>query len=289
MVTRSQLHRRLRVLLGAVLTAAACNSLLENRPRELRPAVGGDASATSGPAGGEAGAPGSVSTTGDAAGASATGGAAGGGAAGAAGAEAPSTTTGNGTSVCTEAQPECLPGESEPAFRECACGGTQTRTKTCNDACTWALGAWGPCEGIECEPGAESAPEPCACDSARSRTRSCTESCTWGPPTSCELGCGNAPANLPATASYIDIWTTAVGRSGTSACCPEVGTSSTSSNPQFVWCRSWGGLVSDDRGNYNHWWLWTEFDDPAGVTGWMPAYYIDGQGNDQANGIPDCP
>lgn len=56
-----------------------------------------------------------------------------------------------------------------------------------------------------------------------------------------------------------------------------------------VWCRTWGGLVSDDRGNYNHWWLWTEFDEPVGVTGWISAYYIDGQGNDQADGIPDCP
>lgn len=302
--TRYPLRRRFGFLLGAVLMAAACNRLLENRPRELEPAAGdgGAANAISGSAGGEAGAAGHVSMAGGAggnigaggsigeggAGGASMNGAAGVGAAGAAGADALVSTTG-GAATCTDAEPECRPGESELEFEECACGGTRKRTKTCNDDCIWTLGEWGPCEGIECEPGAQSAPEPCECDSGRSRTRSCTESCTWGPLTSCELGCGNAPANLPSTTSYINIWTTAIGRSGTSNCCPEIGRSGTSTNPQFVWCRSWGGLVSDDSGNYNHWWLWTEFDQPAGATGWISAYYIDGQGNDQADGIPDCP
>ena len=294
--TRHDLRRRFGFLLGAVLAAAACNSLLGNSPRELDPATtggGGDHNETSGSAGGEAGAAGHVSTAGSA-GVSMNDvggmtGAAGVSAAGAAGAETPVSTTGNGTATCTDAQPECLPGDSEPAVKACACGGTRTRTKTCSAECTWTFGEWGPCEGIECEPGTQSAPEACGCDSDRSSTRLCTESCTWGPPSGCELGCGSAPANLPSTTSYINLWTTAIGRSGTSECCPETGRSHTSSNPQFVWCRSWGGLVSDDSGNYNHWWLWTEFDDPAGVTGWISAYYLDGQGNDQANGIPDCP
>jgi hypothetical protein len=59
-----------------------------------------------------------------------------------------------------------------------------------------------------------------------------------------------------------------------------------------VWCRRWGGEVSDSQGNFNHWWLWTDLD--VGSRGWISAYYIQGQGNDQANDmytgkpIPNC-
>lgn len=104
-----------------------------------------------------------------------------------------------------------------------------------------------------------------------------------------------APSNPPTTKSYINLFENADGRSGPSTSCPKVGTSYTSSNPQFVFCRTWGSEVRDSNGNYNHWWLWTQLDSPLNAPAWISAYYIQGQGNDQANDlntgkpIPDCP
>lgn len=102
------------------------------------------------------------------------------------------------------------------------------------------------------------------------------------PPPTCA-----APTNPPTTKSWINIFTTAIGRSGTSSSCPQVGQSFTDTNPQYVFCRRWGEIVSDSSGNFNHYWLWTDLD--TGGKGWISAYYIADQGNDQANGIPDCP
>lgn len=64
----------------------------------------------------------------------------------------------------------------------------------------------------------------------------------------------------------------------------------------YVYCRVWGAELNDGQGNYNRWWLWTDLDTPAGSQGWVSAYYLSGQGNDQAdywNGsrwvaIPNC-
>ncbi|MCX4695537.1 hypothetical protein [Streptomyces sp. NBC_01408] len=64
----------------------------------------------------------------------------------------------------------------------------------------------------------------------------------------------------------------------------------------YVFCRTWGAGVDDGEGNFNRWWLWTDLDTPAGSRGWVSAYYLSGQGNDQAdywNGsrwvpIPNC-
>jgi hypothetical protein len=39
----------------------------------------------------------------------------------------------------------------------------------------------------------------------------------------------------------------------------------------------------DDRGNFNHWWLWTDLD--SGGQGLLSAYSLGGQGNDQADDI----
>ncbi len=94
-----------------------------------------------------------------------------------------------------------------------------------------------------------------------------------------------SPTILPSAKSYIDIWTTALGRSGPGENCPQVGSSNTGSNPQYVWCRVWGDKVSNpaNSNEYNHWWLWTDLD--TGGKGWISAYYIKGQGNDQADDI----
>jgi hypothetical protein len=108
------------------------------------------------------------------------------------------------------------------------------------------------------------------------------------PPTQVCVG----PSSWPTTKSWINIFTTAIGRAGTSNGCSIVGRSYTGSNPQYVWCRRWGGEVRDSQGNFNHWWLWTDLD--TGGRGWISAYYIQGQGDDQANDkntgrpIPPC-
>lgn len=69
------------------------------------------------------------------------------GGSGATGTQTSAGSTGNGDPECPDVQPECSPGDSEATYRQCACGGTQQRTKTGNDDCTWTLGPWGPCEG----------------------------------------------------------------------------------------------------------------------------------------------
>ncbi|MFR0355107.1 hypothetical protein [Streptomyces sediminimaris] len=59
----------------------------------------------------------------------------------------------------------------------------------------------------------------------------------------------------------------------------------------YVYCRVWGDKVTGSYG-YNHWWLRTDLDWTYPGKPWqnqyIPAYGLSGQGNDQANGIPDC-
>jgi len=107
-------------------------------------------------------------------------------------------------------------------------------------------------------------------------------------------------SSLPLTTSTIYLRDNAPGRKGTDNGCPQIGESFTSTNPQHVWCRRMGGEVrSSDGLMFNHYWIWTNLDvddgtypDPRGTKyglGWISAYYISGQNNDEAIGIPDCP
>jgi serine/threonine protein kinase len=105
-----------------------------------------------------------------------------------------------------------------------------------------------------------------------------------------------APASWPSTTSWVNLVQSVEGRAGPDSSCGVVGSSTPTTNPQYVWCRRWGGEVR--RGDrFNHWWLWTDVDDPPsdGVRGWFPALYTQGQGNDEAKDnhsgrdIPDCP
>lgn len=105
-------------------------------------------------------------------------------------------------------------------------------------------------------------------------------------------GC-TTPSSWPSTKSWINLWTTAIAHCGAANSSTAIGSNTTATNPQYIWCRKWGAVVSDSSGNYNHWWLWTDLD--SGGRGWISAYYISGQGNDQAddmytrNPIPNCP
>ncbi|MDD1622281.1 MAG: amidase domain-containing protein, partial [Methylococcaceae bacterium] len=107
------------------------------------------------------------------------------------------------------------------------------------------------------------------------------------PPTPPRPSC-EGPDGLPSgTKPKVNIFTTAIGRSGTDQTCPQIGKSYTRTNPQYVFCRQWGGKVtSPNKKQWNHWWLWTDLD--TGGRGWISAYYIRGQNNDEANGIPNC-
>jgi hypothetical protein len=93
------------------------------------------------------------------------------------------------------------------------------------------------------------------------------------------------PASTPPASFRINLFRTADGHSGPDSSCAKVGSSVTSTNPQSISCRRWGGEVRDSAGNYNHWWLWTQLDQPAGQHGWISAYYIQNEGNDEAYDI----
>jgi hypothetical protein len=104
-----------------------------------------------------------------------------------------------------------------------------------------------------------------------------------------------SPSSTPNPVYRINLFANADGHTGTYNTCPKVGTSLTTTNPQYISCRRWGGEVRDSAGNYNHYWLWTELDQPPGSHGWISAYYIQGEGNDRAYDINtkqeilDCP
>jgi hypothetical protein len=105
-----------------------------------------------------------------------------------------------------------------------------------------------------------------------------------------------APSSTPSAQYKIDLFADAAGRTGPYTMCPTVGTSSTGTNPQYISCRRLGGEVRDSAGNYNHYWLWTALDSPSTHPyAWISAYYIQGEGNDEAydfytkQPIADCP
>ena len=105
------------------------------------------------------------------------------------------------------------------------------------------------------------------------------------------------PPGWPSTRSWINLRADTDGRAGADLACARVGSSSAATNPQYVWCRRWGGEVRGSNGSFNHWWLWTDLDTggDAGGRGWISAFYISGQGDDQADdinthqAIPACP
>ena len=108
--------------------------------------------------------------------------------------------------------------------------------------------------------------------------------------------CG-PPASTPPSTSQISLFRDANAYAGPdNTACAFVGMSRITTNPQTISCRRLGTEVKDGD-DVNHWWLWTELDQggDANGFGWISAYYIQGQGNDEANDdltgrpIPDCP
>lgn len=100
-------------------------------------------------------------------------------------------------------------------------------------------------------------------------------------------GASAAPTSIPTTQWWIDTFANAPGYRGGFT---QVGTLYAGTN--YVFCKEWGANTSDNNGNYNHYWLWTDLD--TGGQGWVSAYYLSRWGNDQAmdnngNVIPDCP
>ncbi len=111
------------------------------------------------------------------------------------------------------------------------------------------------------------------------------------PDTATQPALCSAPNNPPATKHYINIFATAPAYNGPSTRCVRVGENYTHTNPQYVFCRRRGDEVRQGS-DYNRWWLWADLD--TGGQGWIPAFYIQGQGNDQADDmntgapIPEC-
>ncbi len=88
---------------------------------------------------------------------------------------------------------------------------------------------------------------------------------------------------------WVDTFASAPGYYGAGGNWHKVGTLYAATN--YVFCKAWGARVSDNSGNYNHWWLWTDLD--TGGQGWVSAYYLTRWGNDVAkdnsgNVIPTC-
>ncbi|HEX6777247.1 MAG TPA: protein kinase [Ktedonobacterales bacterium] len=88
---------------------------------------------------------------------------------------------------------------------------------------------------------------------------------------------------------WVDTFANAPGYYGAGANWHRVGTLYAATN--YVFCKAWGSIVSDNSGNYNHWWLWTDLD--TGGQGWVSAYYLTRWGNDVAKDnsghvIPTC-
>ncbi len=88
---------------------------------------------------------------------------------------------------------------------------------------------------------------------------------------------------------WVDTFASAPGYYGAGANWHRVGTLYAATN--YVFCKAWGPIVSDNSGNYNHWWLWTDLD--TGGQGWVSAYYLTRWGNDVAKDnsgrvIPTC-
>jgi hypothetical protein len=82
-------------------------------------------------------------------------------------------------------QGSCMPGAEDRESQSCGrCGsGSHTRTRTCDETCTWeSWSGWSLCAGeTGCVPGAtEQQTESCGCDGTHTRSRECSDACTWG-------------------------------------------------------------------------------------------------------------
>ena len=94
---------------------------------------------------------------------------------------------------------------------------------------------------------------------------------------------GNAPTppappttDKPANSVWVRTYSTATGYSDTNE---GAETGSLYAGTNYVFCKAWGAQVGTSSA-YNHWWLWTDLD--TGGQGYVSAYYLADQGNDQA-------
>jgi hypothetical protein len=169
-----------------------------------------------------------------------------------------------GKIACNGGTPACVDGD--PKNNGASCGGNQI----CLDGSCTGCGAIGqPCCGGVCSVSG-------GCRNSR---------------------CAGLP-NPPGGKFFIQTFGTAIGL--LAADCPSdnapgrpgcVAQGELFAARNYVYCRTWGAerRVGND---FNHWWLLTDLDKVyPGRQGraYVSAYHIAGQGNDQANGIPDCP
>ena len=87
--------------------------------------------------------------------------------------------------ACEGGGGECSPGDTDNQTRACTCGGNESRSRTCQDSCTWGgWTGWSGCSRGTCTPGDTRAG---SCDGCSHQV--CNDSCNWG---SCQLRAGNS-------------------------------------------------------------------------------------------------
>lgn len=109
------------------------------------------------------------------------------------------------------------------------------------------------------------------------------------PLTRTSTNCGGDGGDPPPGDGTVDVETFADAPGHDAPGGTQTGTLNAGTN--YVYCREWGPRVGSDA-EFNHWWLRTDLDNgPADQ--WVSAYYLGGQGNDEAEDttgaeIPDC-
>jgi len=107
----------------------------------------------------------------------------------------------------------------------CACGGTQTRARTCEATCTWGTwGAWDTCAPptpMVCSPGVvEREQQRCGTTGCglRTRTRTCSATtCTWDPWTDY----GSCMGDVACWSMSASAWRCVGSTGGSWTCCPD--------------------------------------------------------------------
>jgi hypothetical protein len=88
------------------------------------------------------------------------------------------------------------------------------------------------------------------------------------------------PVNPPGTKRWVNTFAEAPGWRCASNVCKSVGLLKAGRN--YIFCIKRNSQLNVGK-DHNHWWMWTDLD--TGGQGWVSAYFLKGQGNDQAKDI----
>jgi hypothetical protein len=88
------------------------------------------------------------------------------------------------------------------------------------------------------------------------------------------------PMKPAGTKQWINTFADAPGWRCANNACKSVGILKSGRN--YIFCKKRNSQLSVGK-DHNHWWMWADLD--TGGQGWVSAYYLKGQGNDQAKDI----